>query len=66
MTQHRLAQFLLLATLQLAVCVLASLLGVWLLSQAVGFRFFPTLVAGLSGSFVAANIAMRRRAAVAP
>lgn len=41
------------------VSVLTSLAAVWLLSQAVGFRFMPVLVAALSGSICAATIAAR-------
>ena len=33
-----------------AASTLASLAGVWLLSEAVGFRFMPGLVAALSGA----------------
>jgi hypothetical protein len=32
------------------ISVLASLAGVWLLSQAVGFRFMPAPVAAIGGS----------------
>jgi hypothetical protein len=41
------------------ISVLTSLAAVWLLSQAVGFRFMPVLIAALSSSVCAATIVAR-------
>ena len=57
-------RFMVLAILQILLCVTASLLAVWLLSQAVGFRFLPTVVAGLSGALCALHVVKQRRAAL--
>ncbi len=53
---RQLATSLWLIPIGVVVSVLASLAVVWLLSEAVGFRFNPTLVAALSGSFSALMI----------
>lgn len=45
--------------LGVVICVLASLAVVWWLSETVGFRFMPTLVAATSGSISAAWLAFR-------
>ena len=48
-------------SLDVAAGVLASLAGVWLLSQLIGFRFMPELVGAVSGSMAAVLILVERR-----
>ena len=53
--------------LVVTVSVVASLLGVWLLSLLLGFAFKPALVAGVSGAVSAATVLQSsRRARVKP
>ena len=40
------------------ISVLASLAGVWLLSQAAGFRFMTGLISAISGSVCAVMVGM--------
>ena len=47
------------------VSVLGSLMVVWLLSQAVGFHYNPSVVAALSGTLSALIVAKKHRNTIA-
>lgn len=59
---RRIRWYLAVLPVGVTLCVLASLLGVHLLSEWIGFRFLPGLVAALSGATSAVLLCLGGRA----